>query len=72
MERFSVEEYDPFARGTFSAGVCAVKLDGAARARTFPCEIWYPALSGHRKEDRRYAASLDETRDAEVCAGIYP
>jgi predicted dienelactone hydrolase len=49
-----------------------VELRDAARARTFPCEIWYPALAGHRKEDRRYAASLDETRDAEACPGVYP
>jgi predicted dienelactone hydrolase len=67
-----VEEYDPFARGTFSVGVRTVELHDWARARTFPCEIWYPALSGHRKEDRGYVASLDETRDAEACAGLYP
>jgi dienelactone hydrolase len=71
-----MEEYDPFARGAFSVGVRTVELRDAARARTFPCEIWYPALSGRQKEDRRHAAndqiSLDETRDAEACAGVYP
>jgi predicted dienelactone hydrolase len=67
-----VEEYDPFARGAFSVGVRTVELRDAARARTFPCEIWYPALSGHRKEDRRYAASLDEMREAVASAGVYP
>ena len=71
-----MEEYDPFVRGAFSVGVRTVELRDAARARTFPCEIWYPALPGRQKEDRRHAAddqiSLDETRDAEACAGVYP
>ncbi len=44
-ERSSMEEYDPFARGAFSVGVRTVELRDAARARTFPCEIWMPKLS---------------------------
>jgi predicted dienelactone hydrolase len=71
-----MEEYDPFARGAFSVGVRTVELLDAARARTFPCEIWYPALPGRQKEDRRHAAddqiSLKEMRDAEACTGAYP
>jgi dienelactone hydrolase len=75
-ERLSVEEYDPFVRGMFSAGVRTVELHDVARARTFPCEIWYPAPVDRAKEDRRYAAIdqvlLNEMRDAEACAGVYP
>jgi predicted dienelactone hydrolase len=71
-----MEEYNPFARGAFSVGVRTVDLRDAVRARTFPCEIWYPALLGRQKGDRCHAAdgqnSPDETRDAEACAGVYP
>jgi predicted dienelactone hydrolase len=74
-ERSSMEEYDAFACGAFSVGVRTVELLDAARARTFPCEIWYPALPGRQKEDRRHAAddqiSLNEMRDAEACTGVY-
>lgn len=59
--------YDPFARGVFSVGVRTVELRDAARARTFPCEIWYPTLPGRDEQ-----ISLDGTRDADACAGIYP
>jgi hypothetical protein len=72
----SVEEYDPFVRGAFSVGVRTVELRDPARTRTFPCEIWYPALPPRQKEDRRHATddpiSLNEMRDAEACAGVYP
>jgi predicted dienelactone hydrolase len=71
-----VEEYDPFVRGAFSMGVRTVELHDAVRSRTFPREIWYPALPASQKENRRHAAneqtSLNETRDAEACAGAYP
>lgn len=71
-----MEEYDPFARGAFSVGVRTIELHDAARARTFPCEIWYPALLARRREDQRHAAddqiALNETRDAEACSGVYP
>jgi predicted dienelactone hydrolase len=71
-----VEEYDPFVRGAFSVGVRTVELRDAARARTFPCEIWYPAAPGRQKDDRRYATddqiSLSEMRDAEAYTGVYP
>jgi predicted dienelactone hydrolase len=72
----STEEYDPFVRGPFSVGVRTVELRDTARARMFPCEIWYPALPDCPKEDRRYAAndqvSLSEVRDAEAYTGVYP
>ena len=69
-------KYDPFVRGAFLVGVRTVELRDAARARTFPCEIWYPALPGRREDDRRHAVddqiSLKEMRDAEACTGVYP
>jgi predicted dienelactone hydrolase len=76
MERAAVEDYDPFVHGPFSVGVRTVELRDASRARTFPCEIWYPALPGRQEEDQHHAAdhqiSLNETRGAEACAGVYP
>src|SRR5262249_817681 len=39
--------YDPFVRGPFPAGVQTFELHDAARGRTFPCEVWYPASPQH-------------------------
>jgi predicted dienelactone hydrolase len=71
-----MEKYDPFAGGAFSVGVRTVELRDTARARTFPCEIWYPALPGPQKVGRDHARggqiSMNETRDAVAHAGAYP
>lgn len=43
--------YDPFARGPFPVGVRTVLMDDAARKRSLPCEIWYPAVARYAGED---------------------
>ncbi len=43
--------YDPFVRGSFPVGVRTVQSLDAARNRSFPCEIWYPAAAQHQGED---------------------
>ena len=44
-------DFDPFARGPFPAGVRTVEASDTARARTFSCEIWYPAAAAHQGQD---------------------
>ena len=46
-----VRDYDPFARGSFPVGVRTIEIRDEARDRLFPCEIWYPAASGHAGRD---------------------
>jgi dienelactone hydrolase len=43
--------YDPFVRGRFPVGVRTIHALDAARDRTFPCEIWYPAAAQHTGQD---------------------
>lgn len=43
--------YEPFARGAFPVGVRTVELRDESRARTFRCEIWYPADEELRGRD---------------------
>jgi dienelactone hydrolase len=43
--------YDPFARGPHPAGVTSVESEDAARRRTLPIEVWYPADDAHRGQD---------------------
>lgn len=43
--------YDPFARGPHPVGVGTTQWTDAARQRTLPVEIWYPAAASHRGED---------------------
>lgn len=43
--------YDPFVRGLFPVGVRTVHSFDAARKRSFPCEIWYPAAAEHQGQD---------------------
>jgi predicted dienelactone hydrolase len=59
-------QYDPFETGPYGAGVRTVEIRDADRARTFPCEIWYPAA-------RRPRPSLpSEERDALAAPGLHP
>ena len=37
--------YDPFVRGRFLVGVRTIQARDMARARLFPCELWYPAVA---------------------------
>jgi dienelactone hydrolase len=43
--------YDPFARGPHPVGVQSDLWTDAARSRSLPVEIWYPAAEGHRGRD---------------------
>ncbi len=56
------DSYDPFARGGFPVGVRTLELHDAARARTFPCEAWYPANSRYLGLD-----TAAQTQDAFLC-----
>ncbi len=46
-----MSRYDPFFRGPFPAGVQTVQSLDAARNRSFPCEVWYPAAAAHQGQD---------------------
>lgn len=61
-------DYDPFARGPHPVGVRTVEIHDAARDRTLPVEVWYPATAAHAGKD------LDEaTRDHyELFPGLPP
>ncbi len=37
------DNYDPFARGPYPAGVRTIDAADTSRNRVFPCEVWYPA-----------------------------
>lgn len=43
--------YDPFARGAFPVGVRSEEWHDAARDRTLPVEIWYPAADDYAGQD---------------------
>lgn len=43
--------YDPFSRGPHPVGVRSVVLHDAARDRSIPVELWYPAAAEHRGAD---------------------
>lgn len=77
--------YDPFARGPFPVGVRTGHLTDAARQRSLPTEVWYPATDAHAGQD--VAASTRDTyellpgfppvwqqavRDAAARPGSYP
>ena len=79
-----ISQYDPFARGSFPAGVCTIHANDDARKRVFPCEIWYPAAAQHTGAD--LAADTQDSftdpfgvsrrqmavRDAAALPGRYP
>ena len=77
--------YDPFQRGRYPVGVRALHAHDAARARDFPCEIWYPAEARYASRDLSpetqdsFTTSPDTAprtqqavRDAAACPGTYP
>jgi dienelactone hydrolase len=76
--------YDPFIRGRFPVGVRTFQAADPARGRLFPCEVWYPATSGHAGRDlareTQDAVALRSggtrpqmaVRDAAAEAGVYP
>ena len=43
--------YDPFVRGPYPVGVHTIHAQDTERARSFPCEIWYPAAAQHAGQD---------------------
>jgi dienelactone hydrolase len=78
-------DYDPFARGRFPVGVRTLEAPDAARNRTFPCEVWYPADAKYTGQDLAPATrdvftdspggvlrSQEAVRDAAAQAGTYP
>ena len=58
--------YDPFARGPYPVGGRTIEARDAARGRTFPGEVWYPA------QPREAGPTGDEQRDAAQRSGAYP
>jgi predicted dienelactone hydrolase len=61
--------YDPFVRGQFPVGVRTIQALDDARARTFPCEIWYPAARQHAGQDVPPEMAI---RDAAAEPGTWP
>lgn len=51
--RKPLRTYDPFLRGRFPVGVRTIQALDKSRARSFPCEIWYPAAAQHAGHDLR-------------------
>jgi predicted dienelactone hydrolase len=47
----SADNYDPFARGPYPAGVRTIEAADPTRHRVFPCEIWYPAAPQYAGRD---------------------
>jgi predicted dienelactone hydrolase len=47
----SADNYDPFARGPYPAGVRTIEAVDTTRNRVFPCEIWYPAAPEYSRRD---------------------
>jgi predicted dienelactone hydrolase len=77
--------YDPFARGRYPVGVQTIQAIDSARAREFPCEIWYPATAANAGRDLEPRSqdvftvpqmgtrrSQSAVRDAEVDKAIEP
>lgn len=77
--------YDPFLRGRFPVGVRTLQAFDEARARLFPCEVWYPADARHAGQDLATATQDSFTlrpgdaprrqaavRDAAARPGTYP
>jgi dienelactone hydrolase len=53
----AAEHYDPFAPGSFAVGVRTLEIQDRRRSRSFPCEIWYPAVgAGSAAEERNAPA----------------
>ena len=80
-----MSDYDPFARGPLPVGVRNFAWTDAARDRTLPVEVWYPATEAHRGQDLDAAtqdrfttipgfpeAVQQAVRDAAVEAGARP
>jgi len=77
--------YDPFTRGAFPVGVRTLTISDAARERTLPTELWYPATDAVAGQDVA-AATRDQyelipgfpavwqeaVRDAAPRPGSYP
>src|SRR6516165_281335 len=47
----AADNYDPFERGPYPAGVRTIEAVDARRHRMFPCEIWYPAAPENSGRD---------------------
>jgi dienelactone hydrolase len=59
--------YDPFARGPHPVGVRSAEARDAARNRSLPVELWYPASDTHAGQDL-----ADATRDRYKLLPILP
>jgi len=80
-----MKEYNPFARGSFPAGVNSLEFIDQDRSRTLPVECWYPATGSYQGKDLDQD-SQDQfilmpgfpkmrqaaVRAAEKAEGIYP
>jgi len=47
----TADNYDPFARGPYPAGVRTIEAVDTTRNRVFPCEIWCPAALEYSGRD---------------------
>jgi predicted dienelactone hydrolase len=80
----AADNYDPFARGPYPAGVRTIEAPDAKRNRVFPCEIWYPAAPEYSGRDLALETQDEFTvpprpphrqmsmRDARARAGTWP
>jgi predicted dienelactone hydrolase len=80
----AADNYDPFERGTYPAGVRTIEVVDGTRNRMFPCEIWYPAAPESSGRDLAPETQDEFTvpprpphcqmsvRDARACSGAWP
>ena len=80
----AADNYDPFERGPYPAGVRNIEAVDATRNRMFPCEIWYPAAPEYSGRDLTPKTQDEFTvpprpphrqmsvRDARARAGTWP
>ncbi len=62
----STDRYDPFVGGRYPVAVRTIHARDAARDRSFPCEIWYPAVVRHAPRTQL------GVRDVAARPGTYP
>lgn len=62
----STDRYDPFVGGRYPVAVRTIHARDAARDRSFPCEIWYPAAVRHAPRTQL------GVRDVAARPGTYP
>ena len=54
------DNYHPFARRPYPAGVRTIEAADILRNRVFPCEIWYPAAPEYVGRDPAVVSLIEE------------